>query len=161
MDMEYFIGQRPSDVLKMTEHDIQDGVLSVQQNKTGAKLQICIEADLEILIIRIADRKSKHKIRSFSLIVDDNGQRLTASALRGHFDRARDAAGIDKKMFQFRDLRAKAATDTTEFTEDIRQAQKQLGHTTISMTEHYIKSRKGEEVRPTRSRKSFIQPHLE
>lgn len=157
MDLAYLTGQRPSDVLKMTEHDIQDGALSVQQNKTGAKLQISIEDDLEVLIKRIIYRKSSHKIRSFSLIVDDNGHRLTASALRGHFDRARNAAGIDKKTFQFRDLRAKAATDTTEFTGDIRQAQKQLGHTTISMTEHYVKSRKGEKVKPTKSRKTAPQ----
>lgn len=157
MDMAYFTGQRPSDVLKMTDHDIQDGALSVQQNKTGAKLRISIEADLESLIKRITERKSTNKIRSFSLIVDENGQRLTASALRGHFDRAREAAGIDKITFQFRDLRAKAATDTTEFTGDIRQAQKQLGHTTIAMTEHYVKSRRGEKVKPTKSRKSAPQ----
>lgn len=157
MDMAYFTGQRPSDVLKMTDHDIDDGVLSVQQNKTGAKLRISIEADLQDLIKRISERKSVYKIRSFALIVDDNGQRLTASALRGHFDRAREAAGINKIIFQFRDLRAKAATDTTEFTGDIRQAQKQLGHTTITMTEHYVKARLGDTVKPTKTRKSAPQ----
>jgi integrase len=157
MDMAYLTGQRPSDVLKMTDHDIQDGAITVIQNKTGAKLRINIEDELEILIRRISDRKATYKVRSFSLIVDDNGQRLTAFALRGHFDRARESAGIDKSKFQFRDLRAKAATDTTEFTGDIRQAQKQLGHTNITMTEHYIKSRKGERVKPTKSKKSAPQ----
>lgn len=157
MDMAYFTGQRPSDVLKMTDHDIQDGAITVLQNKTGAKLRISIEDELELLLRRISERKSAHKVRSFSLIVDDNGNRLTACALRGHFDRARELAGIDKKSFQFRDLRAKAATDTTEHTGDIRQAQKQLGHTTITMTEHYIKSRKGEKVKPTRTRKPAPQ----
>ncbi|MBV6447078.1 MAG: Tyrosine recombinase XerC [Nitrosomonas sp.] len=157
MDMAYFTGQRPSDVLKMTDHDISDGILSVQQNKTGTKVRIIIEDALESLVKRIQARKSGHKVRSFALIVDDSGQRLTASALRGHFDRAREAAGIDKKIFQFRDLRAKAATDTTELTGDIREAQKQLGHTTIAMTEHYVKSRKGEKVKPTRTRKSAPQ----
>ncbi|MBY0500099.1 MAG: tyrosine-type recombinase/integrase [Nitrosomonas sp.] len=157
MDMAYFTGQRPSDVLKMTDHDIQDGILRIEQNKTGTKLQIIIEDELDILIKRIIERKSSYKIRSFSLIVDSTGQRLTASALRGHFDRAREAAGISKEKFQFRDLRAKAATDTTEYTGDIRQAQKQLGHTTISMTEHYVKSRKGEKVRPTITRKTAPQ----
>lgn len=157
MDMAYFTGQRPSDVLKMIDHDINDGILSVQQNKTGAKLRIIIEDELENLVKRIQVRKSGYKVRSFALIVDDNGQRLTASALRGHFDRAREAAGIDKKMFQFRDLRAKAATDTTELTGDIRQAQKQLGHTTIAMTEHYVKARRGDKVKPTKTRKTAPQ----
>lgn len=35
MDLAYLTGQRPSDVLKMTEHDIQDGSITVTQNKTG------------------------------------------------------------------------------------------------------------------------------
>ena len=69
--------------------------------------------------------------------------------LREHFDVARAAAGIEKKNFQFRDLRAKAATDKTEST-DIRQAQKQLGHTTVTMTEHYVRGRRGEKVSPTK-----------
>lgn len=67
---------------------------------------------------------------------------MTSCALRGHFDRARDAAGINKESFQFRDLRAKAAKDTAEFTGDIRQ---QLEHINISMTEHYVKARKESE----------------
>ena len=75
-------------------------------------------------------------MRSLALIVDDNGQKLTASALRGHFDRAREARRNWQKIFQFRDLRAKAATGTIELTGDIRETQKQLGHTTIAMTEH-------------------------
>ena len=150
MDLAYLTGQRPSDVLKMTEHDIQDGVITVTQNKTGAKLRISIEGELSVLVQRITSRKSGYKIRSFALIVDDAGQRLTSTALRGHFDRAREAAGINKESFQFRDLRGKAATDKTESSGDIRQAQKQLGHSNIAMTEHYVKSRKGDKVTPTK-----------
>lgn len=150
MDLAYLTGQRPSDVLKMTEHDIQDGAITITQNKTGMRLRISIEGELYILMQRITARKTNHKIHSLALIVDDSGQRLTACALRGHFDRARESAGINKEEFQFRDLRGKAATDKTEFSGDIRQAQKQLGHTTITMTEHYIKSRKGDKVTPTK-----------
>jgi integrase len=150
MDLAYLTGQRPSDVLKMTEHDIQDGSITVTQNKTGAKLRISIQGELADLIQRIHERKSGHKIRSFHLIVANNGQRLTKDALRGHFDRAREAAGISKELFQFRDLRAKAGTDKAESSGDIRQAQKQLGHANITMTETYIRERKGSKVSPTR-----------
>ena len=88
MDMAYFTGQRPSDVLKMTDHDIQDGAITITQNKTGAKLRINIEGDLDNLIRKISERKAAHKVISFSLIVDDKDQRLTSCALRGHFDLA-------------------------------------------------------------------------
>ncbi|MEO7621533.1 MAG: hypothetical protein ABIS30_00585 [Gallionella sp.] len=43
-------------------------------------------------------------------------------------------------------MRAKAATGKAESSGDIRQAQKQLGHTTIGMTEHYTRNRRGEKV---------------
>lgn len=150
MDMAYLTGQRPSDVLKMTEHDIRDGAITVTQAKTGTKLRIIIEGQLSDLMQRIMKRKTNHKVRGFALIVDGHGQRLTLRALQGHFSRARDAAGIDQESFQFRDLRAKAATDKTESSGDIRQAQKQLGHSTVGMTEHYVRCRKGEKVKPTK-----------
>lgn len=150
MDLAYLSGQRPSDVLKMSDHDIQDNAISVTQNKTGAKLRISIEGDLAALLQRITLRKSKYKIRSFSLLIDDNGQRITLKTLQDHFYRAREAAGISKEVFQFRDLRGKAATDKTESSGDIRQAQQQLGHTTITMTERYVKNRKGKKVTPTK-----------
>lgn len=150
MDLAYLTGQRPSDVLKMTEHDIQDGAITVTQNKTGARLRISIEGGLSDLITRIMKRKSSHKIRSFYLLVDDNGQRMLLRTLQGHFFRARELAGIDANSFQFRDLRAKAATDKTESSGDIRQAQQQLGHSTITMIERYVRGRKGAKVKPTK-----------
>ncbi|HMU64951.1 MAG TPA: integrase [Nitrosomonas sp.] len=50
----------------------------------------------------------------------------------------------------FRALRGKAATDKTENSGNVREAQKQLDHSTISMTEKYVKNRKGDKVTPTK-----------
>ncbi|SFI76571.1 Site-specific recombinase XerD [Nitrosomonas sp. Nm34] len=150
MDIAYLTGQRPSDVLKMTERDIEDGALCVTQNKTGAKLRISIEGELSSLLARISARKANYKIRSLHIIVNNDGQPISLRALQDQFHKAREKAGIDKDKFQFRDLRAKAGTDKTEFSGDIRQAQKQLGHTNVTMTEHYVRGRKGEKVKPTK-----------
>lgn len=59
---------------------------------------------------------------------------------------AREGASIEKALFQMRALRAKAATDKEESTGNIREARDQLGHTTIGMTEQYIRVRKGMKV---------------
>nr|WP_081086963.1 tyrosine-type recombinase/integrase [Pseudomonas palleroniana] len=75
---------------------------------------------------------------------------MTTSMLRGRFDAARLKAGIEKSAFQMRDLRAKAATDEEESTGSIRDARDQLGHTTVGMTEQYIRRRKGLKVLPTK-----------
>ena len=47
---------------------------------------------------------------------------------------------------QFRDIRAKAATDTG----DLAHAQMLLGHKRREMTEHYVKRRTGARVKPLR-----------
>ncbi|MGF6595416.1 integrase [Paraburkholderia sp. GAS448] len=75
---------------------------------------------------------------------------MTLDTLQRRFREARRAAGVPDGDFQFRDLRAKAGTDKTDSTGDIRQAQKQLGHTSVAMTEHYVRNRRGEKVKPTR-----------
>jgi integrase len=148
MDLAYLTGQRPADVLKIDERDVHDGVVEIRQNKTRAQLRIEIVGELATLFARVAARKARLKVRSTRLIVDEQGRPLGRAGLRFRFDRARDAAGIEKDAFQFRDLRAKAGTDK-ESSGDIRQAQALLGHGSVAMTEHYVRKR-GARVTPTR-----------
>lgn len=68
---------------------------------------------------------------------------MTQFALRSRFDKARTLAGVS---FQFRDIRAKAATDTG----DLAHSQTLLGHKNREKTEHYAKARMGERVKPLR-----------
>lgn len=150
MDLAYLTGQRVGDTLRMDERDIREGFIAVTQSKTGAKRRIAIEGELAALISRIMARKAGHKVRATRLIVTEEGKPMTAEMLRGRFDKAREAAGISKASFQFRDLRAKAGTDKAEASGDIMQARDQLGHTTVVMTEQYIRERKGKKVTPTR-----------
>ena len=107
MDLALLTGQRPADVLKLKRSDIRDGALWIAQNKTGARLGIEITGELATTIARIDVRP--RKVISAYLIQDENGQPLTQFALRSRFDKARTLAKVD---FQFRDIRAKAATDT-------------------------------------------------
>lgn len=150
MDLAYLTGQRPSDVLKMQETDIRDSFLEVTQKKTSAKLRIEISDELAFILNRIKARKRAHPIRNMRLIVNEKGMPVTLQTLQDRFDKARAKAGVSKEKFQFRDLRAKAGTDKADSAGDIRQAQKQLGHTTVGMTEAYVRNRKGDKVTPTK-----------
>lgn len=82
------------------------------------------------------------------LIVAEDGQPLTYRQLKDRFASAREAAGIAPDAFQFRDLRAKAGTDKADSLGDIREAQKQLGHSSVVMTEAYMRNRRGAKVTP-------------
>jgi len=150
MDLIYITGQRPSDVLKMTENHIQDNCISITQSKTGAKLRISIEGELLKLLSNIKKNKSKQKIHNLFLVVNKSGQKLTLNTLQKQLRIIKDRLGVDKDAFQLRDLRAKAATDKTELSGDIRQAQKQLGHSSNVMTERYVRGRRGDKVTPTK-----------
>jgi integrase len=141
IDLALLTGQRPADILKLTRNDIRGGALHVTQNKTGKKLAIEITGELDQVIERITSRPAK--ITSQWLIHDENGQPLTYWMLRNRFDKARAAAGVS---FQFRDIRAKTATDLG----DLGRAQGLLGHKNRGMTEHYTRDRVGERVKPLR-----------
>lgn len=141
MDLALLTGQRPADVLKLKRTDIRDGALWVVQNKTGTRIGIEVIGELATLLDRI-NARPRRAISAF-LIQDEDGQPLSGFALRSRFDKARRAAGV---TFQFRDLRAKAATDTG----DLAHSQKLLAHKNRDMTEHYVRTRQGERVKPLR-----------
>lgn len=152
MDLAYLTGQRPADVRKMSQSDINHGAVSVRQNKTGKLLRVSVEGELAAVIDRINSRK----VSGMTLAAKDNGQSLTKHMLRGAFDRARIAAALahpelsDKiKAFQFRDLRAKAGTDTEELR-GMAAAKDQLGHSSETMTAQYVRHRRGKLVKPTK-----------
>ncbi|MBA2965410.1 tyrosine-type recombinase/integrase [Ramlibacter sp. MAH-25] len=141
MDLALLTGQRPADVLKLKRTDIRDGALWVVQNKTGARIGIEVTGELAATLERI-NLRPRRAISAY-LIQDEVGQPLTQGSLRSRFDKARQAAGVS---FQFRDLRAKAATDTG----DLAHSQKLLAHRNRDMTEHYVRARLGERVKPLR-----------
>ena len=104
-------------------------------------LSIPATGELAAVIARINERP--RQATSAWLIQDENGQPLSQFALRSRFDKARKLAKVN---FQFRDIRAKAATDTG----DLAHSQSLLGHKNREMTEHYGKARLGKRIRPLR-----------
>ena len=130
-----------------------------QQGKTGKKLRVLVAGDLADVLTRIQTRS--YKVTSLAVVRNERGQPLSYAALDNRFEEARkraaialDNAGMNElaaavRMFQFRDLRAKAGTDKADAT-DMRSAQLQLGHKSLKTTEIYVRRRVGEKVTPTK-----------
>lgn len=140
-DLALLTGQRPADVLSIKRIDIRDGALWIMQNKTGALLGVEITGELTALIERINARP--RQAISAHMIQYETGQPLSVFALRSRFDKAREAA---KVSLQFRDIRAKAAANTS----DLAHSQKLLAHKNRDITEHCVRARCGERVIPLR-----------
>jgi integrase len=141
MDLAYLTGQRSADILKLKRTDLRDNVLWVTQGKTRTTLRISVVGSLSNVITRILSRK--YKVISLNLVVNEKGEPLTYNSLRFRFESARRAASVN---FQFRDLRAKTASNL----QSAEGARKLLGHASQKMIEHYIRSRRGDLVEPIR-----------
>lgn len=176
MELAYQTGQRPSDTRRMAETDLRGDVLELRQGKTGKRLRLRLKDDLGQpnqlgrLVERLLAAKAGHKVRSLALVCNEQGQSLSAPAMHKRFDKARTkaAAELEKAAkaakplqaaqlratavavlgFQFRDLRAKAGTDRAA-KDGKDKAQAQLGHASVTMTEHYLRNRRGDLVDPT------------
>lgn len=156
LDLAYLTAQRPGDVIRMYQTDIQDGRLQIDQGKTGQKLRIKVTGQLAAVIDRIKLRKESFKVHSLALIVDEHGKPLSQRAIWQRFQIAKQKAAAQHpklkaeiEAYQLRDLRAKAGTDKAVSTKDMRQAQKILGHKSVEMTERYVREIAGDEVDPT------------
>lgn len=149
IDLAYLTGHNPGDILALTEHDIRDGVLHIQRSKTRARVRIEVVGELAELIERIKTRKQGFTVYNTRLIVNEWGRPVSLQMLQRRWQEARKAAKVSPTL-HFRDLRAKAATDKADSAGDIRQAQQQLGHGSVVMTEHYVRQRRGAKVKPTK-----------
>jgi len=70
-------------------------------------------------------------------------------AALGLDDTGKDEAAAAVRVFQFRDLHAKAGTDMADDS-DLRGTQQQLGHKSVKTTEIYLRARAGEKITPTK-----------
>lgn len=140
IDLAYYLGTRPGDLLDMTITKLRDGTMEYRQSKTSTPQRIVLNATLQTLIDRIETRKADYKIVSMYLLVNERGQKMTKAMLRSRFEAARAAAGIPGTEFQFRDLRRKSGTDLRDQA-GLDAAQDLLGHASQAMTEHYTAAR--------------------
>lgn len=145
MDIAYITGQRPIDIVGIHSSHIHDGILHINQQKTGAKLRFEISGKLKEIVDRIQPGNGY-------LFLNRHGRPLTRSSLSRQFLELRKSIMQQRPElsdeladFQFRDLRAKAATDIY-LAADTRTAADQLGHASERMTKIYI--RRGKILKP-------------
>lgn len=146
MRMAMMLGQRPSDMLKIHTGLIHNGILSFKQNKTSNPLRFKVTESLQEIITRRAPyggylflnmRKRKMSVGNLW----ERYKKAQAIAIQKHPEHAEELA-----QAQFRDLRAKSATDKSLVSSE-EAAQKLLGHSSVNITKRvYI--RRSKEIDP-------------
>lgn len=134
MDIGYLTGSRIQDILDIKLQDVTAEGLSIKQGKTRKKMLFVPSAALDQTITRA--RNLPRPVRGMHLLCDHGGKPYPYATFWRHWTEATTAAGIEG--VHFHDIRAKAATDAKEMGLDY---QKLLGHTTLAMSEKYIRTK--------------------
>lgn len=143
MDLAYITGQRRTDLLSLKRSQLGKDGITIAQSKTGAKLLIEWSPDLRAAINRALQDLAEAGIESVYVICDSRGQRRRDAAFTTAWTRLMNKAmelELITDKFQFRDIRAKAGSDSSG---------EQLGHASqATLNRHY--KRLPKRVSPTR-----------
>lgn len=125
------IGQRQGDLLNLKWADIKAMEIHIYQSKTGKRLAIGIDSELEKLLDECWQLPSGGNSGSDYVIPTRKGSRYTSEGFRACWQRVmRKWMSRGGENFHFHDIRALCATKCPS----PEYAMRLLGHTTIGMT---------------------------
>jgi len=131
MDVLYYTGQRIRDVLAIKQSDISGGILRIEQQKTGALIDIEIGPELEKAI---AEARSGRVTGMW--LFSKHGKPLSYWTVHSAYKVACERAKVPHTTLH--DIRAKTITDLTL---DGVDAQDLAGHMDARMTATYVRER--------------------
>lgn len=145
IDMALITGQRVGDLLALRWQDVTDDGIQISQGKGGGAVKLLIEWSpaLRAAMARCAERgKLGHVIKT------ETGRGYTYGGIRSDWVRVCERAGVEGLTIH--DLRGRAGVDALGQDEDIRSAQRLLGHSGEAMTRHYVGGKYHRRVKPAR-----------
>ncbi|MGH8594639.1 MAG: tyrosine-type recombinase/integrase [Gammaproteobacteria bacterium] len=109
--------------------------------KTGRRNEYRLEGALLESIRALLDIRAERSVQGMYLIANRRGQPYTVDGFESFWQRLKKKDG--NRSFQFRDIRAKSATDAAE---EGLNAQLLLAHSSAKTTEIYLRSRRSQKV---------------
>jgi integrase len=147
MDLVYASLQRPGDVLRLAPSAVrwkavggqQQRVLSVQQGKTGRRVDIELTPALDAALSMLSNPEAAPGVPRLvrTVVHTPAGQPYTEAGIGAMLRRYCKRAGV--QTFGLMDIRAKGATDMHEAGIPLAQIQALMGHASQMTTEVYIK----------------------
>ena len=130
MELALYTGQRQGDVLAMQWHHISDGLISVTQAKTGARMEIPIHHELADVLDRIPRAH-------MTIVHTERGLPYTSLGFRSFFRVELARTGLSG--LQFHGLRHTAGKRLAEAGCTDREIAAILGHRTAAMVARYTR----------------------
>lgn len=143
MNVSYLTALRPSDVLAMRWDQVGERLTVLPRKTQRNRVSMSFEITPELRAV--FDAAKRRPILGLFVVATDKGRPITLRRLEDHWTTVVRSLGITD--CQFRDVRAKAATDADAQGQD---AQRLLHHTTRAMTRTYLKLGEVRRVEPLR-----------
>jgi integrase len=147
IDLALLTGQRIGDVLRMRWQDVGPDGVTVSQGKGKGAVRLLIEWSpaLRAAVDACADDSD----RIGHLLKTQSGHGYRYAGIRSAWVRACERAGIED--LNIHDLRGRAGVDALEGAgQDVRAAQRLLGHSGEAMTRGYVEGKYAKRVKPAR-----------
>lgn len=144
IDLKLLLGLRKQDMLELGKHSIVKRCIVMTTQKTGVKQAIAITDEVEAVLVRI-DSAQEYFFQS------RKGQPYTTEGFDSTWQRVKARYLSDGgHPFNEHDLRGKVATDMN----NLEAAKNLLGHSSITMTEDYVKAKSVKHVQPATRKKT-------
>jgi integrase len=149
MDLALLTGQRIGDVIGLRWQDVTDKGLLFDQGKGQGRTKLLVKWSPALRAAIAACGKRSDKIGH--VLKSERGTGYTYGGLRSSWVRLCERAKIED--LHIHDFRGRAGVDALldeEGEEDIKAAQKLLGHKSEAMTRHYTEGKYHKVVKPSR-----------
>lgn len=143
MDISYLTGARPTDIRLLRWPQVTAEAVLMRQEKTKQRMKFKMNADLASVL----DRARARPVVGLYVVATAKGKPVSRNMLFTAWHEACNKAGVTNA--QFRDIRAMAAKAAERDGQDF---QKLLGHTTLQMSERYLKGRRTILAEPVRKK---------
>jgi integrase len=144
IDLALLTGQRIGDLIGLRWQDVTTEGVAVVQQKTRERLLIEWSPALRAAVDACADGRA----RIGHVLKTETGGAYTYAGIRSAWVRACSKAGVAD--LHIHDLRGRAGVDAMGEDQDIRAAQKLLGHKGEAMTRAYVEQKYAKRVKPAR-----------
>lgn len=147
IDLAVITGQRIGDIIRIRWQDVTDQGIVIVQGKGQGRVRLLIEWSPALRAVVNECAKGTEKIGH--LLKTQTGTGYRYAGIRSAWDRAAARAGIED--LHIHDLRGRSGVDALEAAgQDIKAAQKLLGHTSEAMTRQYVEGKFAKRVKPAR-----------